>query len=286
MKKLLNKLQRNALYIVLITIAVLLCVYYGKQFFMTVILPVIKHYDSVMRQSLSVFTSSITPATLTTFFGVAMFYGFLHSAAPGHGKAIITTYFLNHEEKVSSALILAGVMATVHAIVSFAVSFLIATMVGSIEEYFKLEIRGFLVGISGLLIMGMGLFLFFHEMGHHKHHHDHCSHDCSMAKYSSPAMMGMMAGMVPCPVTIFLMTFSIANDITLAGVVAVLGLSAGMFLLVAVIGIAVVLGRGKILQGLHYLFSEEVEKISGILELISAAIIAFIGAGMALSLFL
>lgn len=134
--------------------------------------------------------------------------------------------------------------------------------------------------------MGMGLFLFFHEMGHHKHHHDHCSHDCSMAKYSSPAMMGMMAGMVPCPVTIFLMTFSIANDITLAGVVAVLGLSAGMFLLVAVIGIAVVLGRGKILQGLHYLFSEEVEKISGILELISAAIIAFIGAGMALSLFL
>ncbi|MEG1641884.1 MAG: hypothetical protein RR272_02105 [Synergistaceae bacterium] len=284
MKKILNKIIRNAFYILLITVAISLLVCYGKYFFLENILPIIKYYDNVMRGYVSNFTTSVTPWKLFTFWGIALFYGFLHSAAPGHGKAIITTYFLNHEEKVSSAVILAGMMSLVHTLVSIAFSLLIVTALNGMEELFNIEIRGFLVGISGLLIMSLGLFLFFHEVSHHKHHHDHCNKSCSMSKYSSPAMLGVISGLVPCPITIFLITFSFTNGIPLVGLIAVLGLSMGMFLLVAFIGVAVVLGRGKIIHWLECLFSEGVEKISSVLELISAVVIALIGFVMALSL--
>lgn len=277
-----DKLTRNILWTIIIAIAVVLIIVFGKHFFFENIMPIIRHYDGVMKSRLTYFTTSITPTKLLGFFWVTLFYGFLHSAAPGHGKAIITTYFLNHEEKLSSALVLGGVMSLVHFVISVFVSYSIVGMVGGIEQMFNLEIRGLLVGISGLLIMSLGMFLLFHELAHH----DHCSHSCSMSKYSSPAILGLFAGLVPCPVTIFLMTFAITHNIPVAGLVAVLGLSVGMFLLVSLIGVTVVLGRGKILKGLEYLFSEEVEKISSVLELISASIIALIGAGMALSFFL
>ena len=132
------------------------------------------------------------------------------------------------------------------------------------------------MGANGFLIFAVGLFLLFKKIIQ-SGKKDNTNQYSAGSSYS-PLWLGALAGCVPCPVTIFVMTFSLTYGIPEAGIASVIGLSAGMFVLTSALGIIVVKGRDSILHRSGYII--KTEKASEILESTSLVLIILIGAGM------
>ena len=56
------------------------------------------------------------PGGLWVALGLAFTYGVVHALGPGHGKFVVTTYFLSHERRVWRGFLMGGQLAVMHVI--------------------------------------------------------------------------------------------------------------------------------------------------------------------------
>ena len=272
-----NKLLMKNIFILLIASAIIVFLYiWGKQLATTYLFPLIKHFDRILRSAMLDLRSNMTFQKLLWFTGVSFVYGIIHAAGPGHGKALFSAYFINKNGKIPQVLMAATSLVFTHTLVSILITFLFISVLKSTDAFLKIRMQGFMMGANGLLIFGVGMFLLTKKIIQSRNKEETKQH--SINSSYSPFWLGVLAGCVPCPVTIFVMTFSLTYGIPEAGIASVLGLSAGMFILTASLGIMVVKGRDSVL--LHSGTVIKTEKVSEILEFASLFFIMLIGAGM------
>jgi nickel/cobalt transporter (NicO) family protein len=131
--------------------------------------------------------SDAGPQFLLMALGVAFFLGAAHALTPGHGKTLVAAYLVGSKGTVWDAVYLGSVVTVTHTSSVFVLGFL--TLYAS--RYILMDrIYPWLSLVSGLLVVGMGLWLLrsrwlghghghSHDHGHgHEHSHDHGhSHD-------------------------------------------------------------------------------------------------------------
>lgn len=272
-----NRPVLKDLFVLIIAAAILIFLFvWGKQLATTYLFPLIKHFDRVLRSAMVDLRSNMTIRKIFWFTGVSFIYGIIHAAGPGHGKALFSAYFINRKGNIPQVFTAATALVFTHTLVSVLITLLFIFVLKGTDAFFKIRMQGYLMGANGLLIFAVGLFLLFKKIIQ-SGNKDNTNQYSAGSSYS-PFWLGVLAGCVPCPVTIFVMTFSLTYGIPEAGIASVLGLSAGMFVLTSALGIIVVKGRESILHSSNYII--KTEKVSGILESTSLVLIILIGAGM------
>jgi nickel/cobalt transporter (NicO) family protein len=173
-------------------------------------------------------------AGLPALIGAAFGFGMLHALLPGHGKSVLASYYAGDGRFLgalgsSTILILTHVGSAVVLVLSGFV--ILQRTIGGAGRAPALE------HTSQILIALVGLWLLWRAFRPHSHDHDR----------SGPAL-ALVTGLVPCPLTTFIMTYAVANGLVASGLILAGTFAAGMVATVAAFPLLAVLLRTRILQ--------------------------------------
>jgi nickel/cobalt exporter len=191
---------------------------------------------------------------------IAFAYGALHTLGPGHGKAVVISYFVGAGGSLRRGLVMGTRIAVMHVlsavVVVFLLDFAVRQATGAAPSDYRLIRLG-----SYALIVAIGAVMLWRALAalrtqraieaeaHAHHHHHHDGHAgcaaCAAADAGSKGggWIAAAVGVVPCTGALIVMLFGLANDLVVPAVMMVVAISAGMALAMSTIGVAAILGR-------------------------------------------
>ncbi len=229
----------------------------------------------------------------------AFFWGAAHALSPGHGKAVVAAYLIGARGTARHAGILGLTVTLTHT----AGVFVLGAVTLYLSRYILPEVLyPWLSVASGVLVVLIGLSLLYRRLesmphdkqANHTHaqhapgEHTHVHHDHSQGHHHVPAdgskitwrgliALGVSGGLVPCPAALVLLLGAISLDRLSFGMVLVLAFSAGLALVLTVVGLLMIYAR-KLFE--RYSFEAKVPRL---LPVASASVITLAGAGIALA---
>jgi nickel/cobalt exporter len=191
---------------------------------------------------------------------IAFAYGALHTLGPGHGKAVVISYFVGAGGSMRRGVLMGAQIAAMHVlsavVVVFLLDFAVRQATGAAPSDYRLIRLG-----SYALIVAIGTVMLWRALaalrarrpteaeGHARAHHHHDAHAgcaaCAAAHAGSKGggWIAAAVGVVPCTGALIVMLFGLANDLVVPAVMMVVAISAGMALAMSAIGVAAILGR-------------------------------------------
>ncbi len=189
-------------------------------------------------------------------------YGAFHAAGPGHGKAVLSAYLLTQKTRLARGVAL-GVAASFCQGISAVVIVYGPVWLAGWRASETAAAVSWSERTSYLLLAGMGTLLawraargFVAELraAPERHHHGHacgcgCAHAPSAPEVARATDLKTSAGLVlsiglrPCSGAVLVLIFAHAAKIAWAGVLAVLAMSAGTALAVALLALVAVKAR-------------------------------------------
>jgi len=173
---------------------------------------------------------------------VALGYGILHAAGPGHGKAVAASYLLLHKRALRSGLLLGVLIPLIHTasgvVVSVSVHFLVERM-HSGRATADVRNTGELVSYALIAVLGAALLVANIRAWLTRARGNETG---LTARFKSPLTLALAVGIFPCPTTIIIMELFI-NDAPLLGLLLVLFQALGMATTICTVCLLVACGR-------------------------------------------
>lgn len=139
--------------------------------FMLTITRLQRELNATLSREMRALRDSGSPRAALVVAGIAFLYGVLHAAGPGHGKLVISSFFLARDTRILSGL-LAGVLFSVLQVLS---SIAVVTVLALALEYGGFEVLRQSVRVelvSYALIIAIGIFMTAGALrGHEGHAH-------------------------------------------------------------------------------------------------------------------
>jgi nickel/cobalt exporter len=196
---------------------------------------------------ISAFSQSRDWVGLLGMLPSGVLFGVVHALTPGHSKSVLATYLLGSGLSGIKSVVTALVLALTHiasaVVLALVASELVSRTITSAGQAPLLEYisRGLLVAIAAWLILRAIL----------NRPHEH----------GEGAVVGFIAGLVPCPLTLFVMFFAASRGVPEAGLVFAAAMLVGVgAVLVAVAGLTIV-AHGMLLR-----YAPAVGHVSRVLE--------------------
>jgi ABC-type nickel/cobalt efflux system permease component RcnA len=210
-----------------------------------------------------------TPGPMLALALVSLLYGIFHALGPGHGKTIVSTFFLAKEAKLRHSLIAGYLIALVHAVSALAIVLALFFIVrGVFSTGFESASRivqtlSFgAIALIGAVMLVQRIRGKEHSHGRlfgkkHEHdYHDHDHHGDGDIQAVEPGLVtgrelfgiALASGVVPCPGASAIILVCLSLNVLLAGVLAVCMISIGMGLTVTVIGATAILVKRGVLK--------------------------------------
>ena len=201
--------------------------------------------------SISAFASSRDWSLLAALLPAGVLFGFLHALTPGHSKAVLASYVIGLDMSPRRALGSAFVLSLTHigtaVLLALVGSALVTrTFVGAGEA-------PALIWTSRLLLVAIGVWLVVRSIWHHPQAAGHS------------AAMGVVAGLIPCPLTLFVMVYAISKGVPEAGVAFSVAMLFGVGGVLVAVALASALAarqlkraierHGKMIEGLGRILS-------------------------------
>ncbi len=173
------------------------------------------------------------PAGVPPLIGMAFGFGMLHALLPGHGKSVLASHYAG-EGRLPGAVGSSAILIATHvgsAVLLVLGGFaLLQRTIGGAGRAPMLELA------SQILIVCVGLWMLSRALRTHSHDHDR----------SGPAL-GFVTGLVPCPLTTFIMTYAVTNGLLAFGLMLSGAFAAGMIVTVAAFPLLAVVLRTTLL---------------------------------------
>ncbi len=161
----------------------------------------------------------------------AAVFGMVHAFMPGHGKTVIVSYYLGRPARLLGGVGTSAILVLAHvgsAIVLVLAGFtVIRSTIGGAGRAPAFEIA------SAAFIIAIGLWLLVRALRPHEH----------VAAIADGRMLAFVTGLVPCPLTTFIMVYATGQGIIFAGLLVTAGMALGMIVTIAVFALAAVLLR-------------------------------------------
>jgi len=159
------------------------------------------------------------------FLPMGVLFGAVHALTPGHSKAVLATYLAGSEAKITRGLLTSLTLSFTHVTIAVLIAMLslpvVSLALGSVGRAPLLEdISRGLLGLIGAWMLWRAV--------RHGDHHEH-----------EGEAVGVMPGLVPCPLTLFVMTFAITRHVPVAGL---------LFAATMMLGVAVTLSAVAVLS--------------------------------------
>jgi ABC-type nickel/cobalt efflux system permease component RcnA len=218
---------------------------------------------------------------------IAAGLGALHALEPGHGKTIVAAYLVGSRGTARHALLLGMVVTISHTVGVY--------LLGGVTLYaqkyvFPDRIYPFLGVLSGILIAGMGCFLFLQRYLGGQFAHSHAADTCDSAQMTTTGgpqqrgqvsarqllVLGVTGGMVPCPAALVVLLSAVALHRTGFGLYLIVAFSIGLAAVLITMGFVAVYA-GRMMSRLPF----EAPLIQRWLPMASAVMISALGCGIA-----
>jgi len=238
------------------------------------------YFSQELRRAVAAYRDGETLAPAFTLIAISFLYGVFHAVGPGHGKAVVASYFMARESLIRRGLALGWLIAGIQAMVAivlvallgWALDFSRMALLDSMPmveagSYALIVVLG--IGMTWAAIRGQecdhdhGLPDSSHADDGHSHaSHDHTGHDhashahhghsCGHHHHSDAPRQGrkseflaaaVVSGMRPCTGALIVLLFALANGIFLVGALATVAMGVGVAITVSMIGIAAILAR-------------------------------------------
>jgi ABC-type nickel/cobalt efflux system permease component RcnA len=171
---------------------------------------------------------------LAAYLPMGVLFGAVHALTPGHSKAVLATYLTGSTTSIPRGLAVSLLLSFVHVGTSVLIALftlpLVSVVLGSVGRAPALEglSRG-LLGVIGIWMLWQG----FRGAGH---------------AHAQGFAAGLAAGLIPCPLTLFVMTFAISRGVPQAGVAFAGVMMIGVALVLATVALAAVIFRQQLLR--------------------------------------
>lgn len=183
---------------------------------------------------------------------IAFVYGVLHAAGPGHGKLVVSSYFLANRAAWRRGVLLSVGAALTQALAAILLVGVPVLLLGMTRASAMGQIRYLELASYGVMtLIGVGLLVraargqvgcgHDHGLNEHGHHHEH-DHACGhhhvppAAERRGFRLLAFAVGCRPCSGAVLVLLFALANDMVPAGLLAVLVMAAGVALTTSAAG--------------------------------------------------
>jgi nickel/cobalt exporter len=171
-------------------------------------------------------------SAIFTAMAAAVLFGAVHALMPGHGKTVLVTYHLGQPAKLREGIANGAILALTH--VGLALFLVLAG--------FTVISRAFAYGgrtpqfeiASGVFIAIIGGFLLWRSLSR-----DHYAHS------KDGKALAFVTGMIPCPLTTFIMSYALARGMLAAGLAVTAAMTVGMIATIGGIALAAALARDR-----------------------------------------
>ena len=162
----------------------------------------------------------------------AVLFGAVHALMPGHGKTVLVSYHLGQPAKLREGIANGAILALTHVGLA-----LLLVLAG-----FAVISRAFAYGgrtpqfetASGVLIAVIGAFLLWRSL-----RSDHDAHT------QDGKTLAFVTGMIPCPLTTFIISYALARGMLAAGLVVTAAMTVGMIATIGGIALAAAFARDR-----------------------------------------
>jgi nickel/cobalt exporter len=218
---------------------------------------------------------------------IAAGLGALHALEPGHGKTIVAAYLVGSSGTARHALLLGMVVTISHT----AGVYLLGGVTLYAQRYILPDrIYPFLGVLSGVLIAGIGSFLFLQRYLGGQFAHSHRTDNSGSTQKSTMEqssrgdqvsarqllVLGLTGGMVPCPAALVVLLSAVALHRTGFGLFLIVAFSIGLAVVLIAMGFVAVYA-GRIMSRLPF----EAPLVQRWLPMASALMISVLGCGIA-----
>ncbi|QND68452.1 ABC transporter permease [Mesorhizobium loti] len=168
------------------------------------------------------------------FLPMGVLFGAAHALTPGHSKAVLATYLAGSEARILRGLLVSLTLSFTHVTIAVLIAVLLLPLVsialGSVGRAPLLEdvSRG-LLGLIGAWMIWRAL-----SLGHHHRHEGEA--------------VGVIAGLIPCPLTLFVMTFAISRGVPVAGILSAITMMVGVALTLSCVAVLSILFRERLVH--------------------------------------
>jgi ABC-type nickel/cobalt efflux system permease component RcnA len=201
--------------------------------------------------------------------GIAFVYGVVHAIGPGHGKAVVTGYFISQKKNLLSAFKMGYSVAIIHTLSAFILTFSLYYLVeGIFSRNFDKSVN-LMYNISGGLILLVGLYLAY-ELYRDWSRND-STETLTQKKHFAVALA---VGIVPCPGVMTILLFSLMLGHLTTGILATIAMSIGMGLTISMS--AIMAQKSRTLGNKSHFIAKT-------LQILSPIIVIFIGLFLLLS---
>ncbi|WP_422374463.1 ABC transporter permease [Roseibium sp.] len=189
-------------------------------------------YEGV-RSEILTFEQSGNVWLLVGMAGTGVMFGALHALTPGHGKTILASWLAGSKSGFGRALSLSTLLAATHVLTAVLIAFFAAhlmerTFVGGGRAP-TLEI------LSRTILLGFGLWLLLRALWPRAHQQG--------PEKREGLGVALATGLVPCPLTLFVVVSALARGVPEAGLIFALAMLAGIALTLGLVALAAVAGR-------------------------------------------
>jgi ABC-type nickel/cobalt efflux system permease component RcnA len=176
---------------------------------------------------------------------VSFVYGVLHAVGPGHGKLVVSAFFLGREARIVKGVIMGGLVSVLQTFSAIAIVLVLVFILGRggfdvVQQSAWVEVASY-----GLIVL-IGLYLIYAAVtGRHLGHH-HAEPDRDDRHVHRGVVLA--AGLTPCASAIIIMLFALANGVLAIGIAAALVMALGMSVTVSLVGISTIAARKTLLN--------------------------------------
>ncbi len=203
-------------------------------------------------------------AKLVVAMSIAALFGMVHAFMPGHGKTVIVSYYLGRPARYLGSIGTSAILVLTHvgsAVILVLTGFIvIRRTIGGAGRAPAFEIS------SAVLIIAIGFWLLYRACQAHEY-----SHATTDGK-----VLAFVTGLVPCPLTTFIMVYAAAQGIILAGLLVTVGMAVGMIATIAIFALGAVVLHDRFI-GLMERTERHRHRIGRGLKIASAVTIIFFG---------
>jgi len=191
--------------------------------------------------------------SITSYIWLLLFsflYGIVHAMGPGHGKSLISAYFMAQDRSYIKAINMSLLIGVVHTFSAFILTLVIYYILGVMFANSSTDIEYIATKISAIIIIVIALYLIYKKIPKKQkiisfqassnqsfvkkpvvNHKSSCS--CSGCNtHSTDAGVILAAGIIPCPGTVTIFIFTMSLGIYFVGFLSAIFMSLGMSLII------------------------------------------------------
>ncbi|MBY5441590.1 sulfite exporter TauE/SafE family protein [Rhizobium leguminosarum] len=170
-------------------------------------------------------------ASFLAFLPMGIVFGAAHAMTPGHSKSVLATYLTGSATTAHRALLVSLALSFTHVTMAVLIALLALPLVS--HSFVDARSAPVLQAVSRGLLGLIGLWMVWSALFRRAHTHSS----------GEGVAVGFMAGLIPCPLTLFVMTFAMIHQVIITGLLFALSMMLGVSATLSAIALLAVMFR-------------------------------------------